>query len=194
MKKLSILWLVITLSSCNQNADKKSGDKHLKVTGNDIDTIIENVTNPKLFENFNNSLIESSTNVLGYTYLHLHDYEDDTLSKGHVVKMFPGKEEVVWKYNPNWKVQLTGPQIDTLFQTFNSKGTYLPGKSFCFYPRNCFVFLHDTTVIGYIEICLECSQIESSFSKTNFGGGRLSEEGKSRIINFMRSINMTIIR
>ncbi len=187
-----LIILLIFFSSCVEKAQKKNKKSETRDTlalsriGNSSqDTAYKKKTGKNIFDS------KELDSVIGYTYLYFHDYEDDTLSKGSLLKIIPNKEEYIWRYDQKPKVALTSNQISTLLSIINNPKHYDFGKAFCFYPRNCFTFYNKKKqIIGYYEICFECLQIESRPAFINSKSGRLTKEGNALLIDFCRGIGL----
>jgi len=136
---------------------------------------------------------EDVARVAGYSFLDNHDYEMDSSSKGTVLRIMPDYQPYSRKNDPHAKVILSDKQIDTLLAMINDAHNYKNATAFCFFPRNCFCFYNrNNEIIGFYEICFECTRMESlpAFGASKRGG--LSDAVAARLETFCKSLQMIV--
>jgi hypothetical protein len=128
-----------------------------------------------------------------YSYLDVHDYEDDTFTKGPILQIMPKVTEFSWKYDPKPKVVLTNEQAAELLSIINDPNNYKFGRAFCFFPRNCFCFYNSKNeIIGFLEVCFECSQIESFPRFKNARKGDLTDQCSEKLSKLCKLAGATV--
>ncbi len=131
--------------------------------------------------------------VISYSFLDVHDYEDDSMSKGQLLQIMPDYDQYTWKNDPHPEISLTKRDISKLLTIINDPKNYGFGASFCYFPRNCFCFYNGKNeIIGFYEICFECARIQSipEFKISRKGG--LTDKGAHELRNFCTSAGITL--
>src|SRR5450631_1479797 len=123
--------------------------------------------------------------AVSYSFLDVHDYEDDSMSRGRIVQIMSNYDQFLWKYDPHPVISLKRTQSIQLLSIINNPNNYGYGASFCYYPRNCFCFYNSKNeIIGFYEICFECNRVQSlpEFQICKRGG--LNEHGTNVLKEF----------
>jgi len=133
------------------------------------------------------------TKVVSYTFLDDYEEGNDTLDKGQLLKIMPNYDQYLNKKDPHPKVILTGSQITQLLSIINDAKSYQLATAFCYSPRNCFCFYNARNeIVGWYELCFECSRMESLpvFKASKKGG--LTEAAALRLKNFCITTGITV--
>lgn len=143
-KATIIFTIICTNICCNSKTERnKTGDSiFINKPNNYQDTIKLSTQKINISEKKQKEFLEGVNveKVIIYSFLDVHDFEDDTLSKGPLIQIMPNWFEYAWKYDSNPFVILNKKDTKALLSIINQPKKYVSGKSFCFYPRNIFVF------------------------------------------------------
>ena len=133
--------------------------------------------------------------AVAYSFLDDHDYEDDSLTKGQLLPIMPDYSQYLWKYDRHPKVRLNRRQARHLLSIINDPKNYGVGAAFCYSPRNCFCFYDaKNEIIGFYELCFECSRIESIPQFTSSRKGGLSDKGVRELKRFCQAAGVTVLK
>lgn len=131
--------------------------------------------------------------VVSYSFLDVHDYDEDSLIKGQLLRIMPKYDQYLRKGDPHPKVILTGAQIPRLLSIINDPKSYRNVTAFCYSPRNCFCFYNNRNeIVGFYEVCFECTRMESvpAFKASKKGG--LTDDAADRLKKFCLAAGITV--
>lgn len=133
--------------------------------------------------------------AVAYSFLDVHDYEDDSMTKGQLLRIMPNDDQYLWKYDPRPKVRLDKAQAHQLLAIINDPRNYSLGAAFCDFPRNCFCFYDSQNrMIGFYELCFECARVQSIPEFTISRKGGLSDRGVAAFRKFCLAAGITMIK
>lgn len=96
---------------------------------------------------------------------------------------------------PN-KVDLPAKEIDAFLSIFSNKAFFekmVGGGSNCFFPRHTFLFYDkNDKVIGYIEVCFQCSMSLTSNNLKKIYEGNLTSSGETKLKELCRRNGIAI--
>jgi hypothetical protein len=195
-KATFLLLLVIQLCLCCSSKRSGNGEDLPPPTAQKerVDTISSESQRVNFSKTRNNFFPGSNIEkVISYSFLDVHDYEDDSMGRGQLLQIMPDYDQYLWRNDPHPKISLAKRDIPKLLAIINDPKNYGFGASFCYFPRNCFCFYNgNNEIIGFYEICFECGRIQAipEFKISRKGG--LSEKGAHELMDFCKSAGITV--
>lgn len=92
--------------------------------------------------------------------------------------------------------KISSKQQQELIQALNDTSSYGGYLAACFEPRLTFIFYKKEKIIGHVDICFECNQLESSIYIPNYnfmlekGLHGFSQKGITKLFKLCQELNM----
>lgn len=186
-------WLFLAVGACHGALPKSTTQAHGGRFRDSISRESQRTNFPKRRQK--TFLDKSVERAVSYSFMDMHDYEDDSSDRGQLLTIMPNYEQYLWEKDPRPKVMLNHSQTLKLLGLINDPVFYEPSRAECDFPRNCFVFYNvHNEIVGWYEVCFECCVINSipAFPASRKGG--LSDRGTRDLINFCKLAGITIRR
>lgn len=124
-----------------------------------------------------------------------YNLPDDTSGLNHVDYVIVNGQLNDKLISPGRNLSLE--QQKELIKTLNDSSSYGGGMAACFEPRLTYVFYNKGKILGHVDICFECNQLESSFyipeyeymlEKSLYG---FSDKGVTKLLKLCNDLKMT---